>query len=171
MDRWTKQPQRMHYAAAGGSPEEARGDRWRLTVLPRNGRGLNCMTAGPSCGSIKPGALRYRAICHVPDREYRPREPISISCSDRVCTASGIVDYRAVDPIAKILSEGVASFEYRLAPSGTALKISLENGSVLSSKQDISLFSLKLRTRWSSSFSGRRTSRQWTSSLAYRAIT
>ena len=132
MDRWTKQPQRMHYAAAGGSPEEARGDRWRLTVLPRNGRGLNCMTAGPSCGSIKPGALRYRAICHVPDREYRPREPISISCSDRVCTASGIVDYRAVDPIAKILSEGVASFEYRLAPSGTALKISLENGSVLS---------------------------------------
>jgi S1-C subfamily serine protease len=67
-----------------------------------------------------------------PEREYRPREPISISCSDRVCTVSGIVDYRAVDPIGKILSEGVASFEYRLVVTGAALKISLENGSVLS---------------------------------------
>jgi len=37
VDWWTKQPQRMHYAAAGGSPEEARRERWRLAVLPRNG--------------------------------------------------------------------------------------------------------------------------------------
>jgi hypothetical protein len=65
-------------------------------------------------------------------REYRPREPISISCSDRVCTVNGIVDFRAIDPIGKVLSEGVATFEYRLVVTGTALKISLENGSVLS---------------------------------------
>jgi hypothetical protein len=67
-----------------------------------------------------------------PKREYRPREPISISCSDRVCTVNGIVDFRAIDPIGKILSEGVATFEYRLVVTGPALKISLENGSVLS---------------------------------------
>jgi hypothetical protein len=67
-----------------------------------------------------------------PEREYRPREPISISCSDRICTVSGIVDFRAIDPIRKILSEGVATFEYRLVATEAALKISLENGSVLS---------------------------------------
>jgi hypothetical protein len=31
-NRWTRQPQRMHYAAAGGSPEAARGERLRFAV-------------------------------------------------------------------------------------------------------------------------------------------
>jgi S1-C subfamily serine protease len=67
-----------------------------------------------------------------PKREYRPREPISISCSDRVCTVRGVLDYRSINPVAKIVSEGVASFEYQLILSGTTLTISLENGEVLS---------------------------------------
>ena len=67
-----------------------------------------------------------------PEREYRPREPISISCSDRVCTVRGVVDYRSVDPVARFVSEGAATFEYQLIMSGTVVKISLENGEVLS---------------------------------------
>ena len=66
-----------------------------------------------------------------PEREYKPKN-ISVSCSDRVCTVRGLVDFRAVDPIAKILSEGVASFEYQLLMSGAVLKILVENGEVLS---------------------------------------
>jgi hypothetical protein len=66
------------------------------------------------------------------EREYRPREPISISCIDRACTVRGVVDYRSVDPVAKIVSEGVATFEYQLTMSGATVKISLENGEVLS---------------------------------------
>jgi S1-C subfamily serine protease len=66
-----------------------------------------------------------------PEREYKPKN-ISISCSDRVCTVRGLVDFRAVDPVAKILSEGVASFEYQVIMSGVVLKIVVENGEVLS---------------------------------------
>ena len=67
-----------------------------------------------------------------PQRSYRPREPISVSCSDRICRVSGELDFRSVDPVAKIISEGVASFEYQLIPSGSGFTISLENGAVLS---------------------------------------
>ena len=67
-----------------------------------------------------------------PEREYRPREPISISCGERVCTVRGVVDYRSVDPVAKFVSEGAATFEYQLIMLGAVVKISLENGEVLS---------------------------------------
>lgn len=66
------------------------------------------------------------------ERDYRPREPISISCTDRICTVHGVVDYRSVDPVAKIVSEGVATFDYQLIMSGTTVRIGMENGEVLS---------------------------------------
>jgi hypothetical protein len=66
-----------------------------------------------------------------PQRTYRPREPISISCGDQVCTVQGLVDFRSVDPVAKIISEGVATFEYQLIFTGGAVKIRMENGEVL----------------------------------------
>jgi hypothetical protein len=66
------------------------------------------------------------------EREYRPREAISISCTDRICTVHGVVDYRSVDPAAKIVSEGVATFDYQLIMSGTTVRIGMENGEVLS---------------------------------------
>ena len=67
-----------------------------------------------------------------PEREYKAREPISVQCQKGVCMADGLVDFRAVDPVAKILSEGVASFEYQLIVFGDTIKISLENGEVKS---------------------------------------
>jgi S1-C subfamily serine protease len=68
-----------------------------------------------------------------PEREYKPREPIFVQCYDnRICIAHGLLDFRAVDPVAKVLSEGVATFEYQFILSGTTLKISLENGEVKS---------------------------------------
>jgi hypothetical protein len=30
-----------------------------------------------------------------PEREYRPKEPISVLCSDRICTVSGLLDFRS----------------------------------------------------------------------------
>lgn len=66
------------------------------------------------------------------ERDYRPREPISISCTDRICTVHGVVDYRSVDPVAKIVSEGVATLDYQLIMSGTTVRIGMENGEVLS---------------------------------------
>ena len=44
----------------------------------------------------------------------------------------GFVDFRAVDPVAKVMSEGVASFDYQVARSGDSFKIKMENGQVLS---------------------------------------
>jgi S1-C subfamily serine protease len=67
-----------------------------------------------------------------PVREYKPKEPIFVQCSEGVCIVRGLVDFRAVDPVAKILSEGVATFEYQLILSATAIKISLETGEVKS---------------------------------------
>ncbi|HET7384314.1 MAG TPA: hypothetical protein VFJ59_17230 [Pseudolabrys sp.] len=67
-----------------------------------------------------------------PIREYKAREPIFVQCQKGVCMANGLVDFRAVDPVAKILSEGVASFEYQLIVFGDTMKISLENGEVKS---------------------------------------
>ena len=67
-----------------------------------------------------------------PQRTYRPREPISVSCSDRFCTVHGLVDFRSVDPVAKIISEGVATFEYQLNFAGGTIKINLENGEISS---------------------------------------
>jgi hypothetical protein len=66
-----------------------------------------------------------------PQRTYRPREPISVSCSDRFCTVHGLVDFRSVDPVAKIISEGIATFDYQLNFAGGTIKISLENGETL----------------------------------------
>jgi len=66
-----------------------------------------------------------------PEREYKPKEPISVWCSEGICTVRGLLDFRSVDPIAKIMSEGVASFEYQLILSGGAVKIILEAGEVL----------------------------------------
>ena len=67
-----------------------------------------------------------------PEREYKPREPMSVWCSNNVCTVSGLIDFRAMDPVAKIISEGVTTFEYQLIFLGTAVKISLQNGEVKS---------------------------------------
>jgi serine protease Do len=67
-----------------------------------------------------------------PQRDYRPREPIYASCNERICIVSGVLEFRSIDPVAKIISEGVASFEYQLTLSaGSVRKISLENGQVL----------------------------------------
>jgi hypothetical protein len=66
-----------------------------------------------------------------PQRAYRPREPISVSCSDQVCMVHGVVDFRSIDPVAKILSEGVATFEYEFIFAGGGVKIRMENGEVL----------------------------------------
>lgn len=65
-------------------------------------------------------------------RDYKPREPVSVRCSDNVCTVSGLLDFRAIDPVAKILSEGVTTFEYQLVFLGTTVKIRLQNGEVKS---------------------------------------
>ena len=51
---------------------------------------------------------------------------------DGVCWADGLVDFRAVDPVAKTSAEGVATFEYQLILWGDAMKISLETGEVKS---------------------------------------
>jgi S1-C subfamily serine protease len=67
-----------------------------------------------------------------PVREYKAKEPIFVQCRKGVCMAEGLIDFRAVDPVAKILSEGVASFEYQLIVFGDTIKISLENGEVKS---------------------------------------
>jgi hypothetical protein len=67
-----------------------------------------------------------------PTREYLPQDSAYIRCSDQICTISGMVDFRSVDPVAKIVSSGVATFEYRLSMSGPLPKISMENGEVRS---------------------------------------
>jgi hypothetical protein len=66
-----------------------------------------------------------------PEREYRPKEPISVSCSGHICTVRGLLDFRSVDPAARIVSEGVASFEYELVMSDDGVRITLEAGEVL----------------------------------------
>ena len=71
-------------------------------------------------------------VRRFPSREYKPKEPISVWCRDRACTVWGLVDFRAVDPVAQILSTGEASFVYELQMSGATVKISLEMGNVIS---------------------------------------
>ena len=66
-----------------------------------------------------------------PEREYKPKEPISVWCRERLCTVRGLVDFRAIDPVAKVMSEGAASFEYQLLLSGGTVKITVEAGEVL----------------------------------------
>jgi hypothetical protein len=66
-----------------------------------------------------------------PLREYKPKEPTSVGCSEQICMVSGLLDFRAADPVAKIVSEGVASFEYHLRMSEGTVKITLEAGEVL----------------------------------------
>jgi serine protease Do len=67
-----------------------------------------------------------------PVREYKTREPISVRCSDDICTVHGFVDFRSVNPAAQIVSKGVATFEYKFLMFGTKIKIKMENGEVLS---------------------------------------
>lgn len=66
-----------------------------------------------------------------PERDYRPKEPLSVECRGQVCVVKGLLDFRSVDPVARIVSEGVASFEYHLLMSENAVKITLEAGEVL----------------------------------------
>ncbi|WP_316186622.1 hypothetical protein [Bradyrhizobium sp. SZCCHNRI2014] len=67
-----------------------------------------------------------------PQREYKPKEPISVLCGDDRCTVHGLVDFRAVDPVARVVSSGVATFEYQFMMMRPKLKITMENGKVLS---------------------------------------
>ena len=67
-----------------------------------------------------------------PQREYRPREPILVSCREDACLVHGDVDFKAIDPVARIISSGVASFYYELALVGMQLRIKVENGHVIS---------------------------------------
>jgi len=69
------------------------------------------------------------------ERRYKPREPLSVSCRDSICTVSGLLDFRSVDPVAKVISKGVASFDYQLVLHSGAFRINLENGEVL--KRDV----------------------------------
>ncbi len=66
-----------------------------------------------------------------PEREYRPRENITVSCKERVCNVGGLVDFRSVNPVTKVVSKGIATFEYRLRQFGQSFKIFFENGEVL----------------------------------------
>ena len=66
-----------------------------------------------------------------PERDYRPKEPISVWCNDHICTVRGLLDFRSVDPVARIVSEGVASFEYQLIVLEGSVRITLEAGDVL----------------------------------------
>src|SRR5262249_14297188 len=66
-----------------------------------------------------------------PEREYKPKVT-SVSCSDNVCTVQGLVDFRSVDPLHKIVGAGEAKFEYQLVLSKTAVKVRSENGETMS---------------------------------------
>jgi len=65
-------------------------------------------------------------------RTYKTKEPVSVWCNENTCTVHGLVDYRAIDPAAKIVSSGVATFDYLLDMSGANIRIKAENGEVLS---------------------------------------
>lgn len=67
-----------------------------------------------------------------PERRYTVREPMFVRCRDDICTVSGTLDFRSVDPRAGMVSQGVASFEYEMGMSGISPRIRLENGTVLS---------------------------------------
>ena len=47
-------------------------------------------------------------------------------CVERSCMVHGFVDFRSVDPVAKIISEGIASFDSQVTWSGNPFKINLE---------------------------------------------
>jgi hypothetical protein len=66
-----------------------------------------------------------------PQREYKPKDHISVWCGGELCTVYGLVDFRAVDPVAQIVSSGVATFEYQFVMLGAKPKIRMENGEVL----------------------------------------
>lgn len=70
-----------------------------------------------------------------PAREYKLERPMSASCHDRVCTVRGRVDFRAINLTSKILSEGVASYEFKLVASEDGMKIRAESGKVVSRKR------------------------------------
>jgi hypothetical protein len=74
-----------------------------------------------------------------PERSYkiRPRS-VSTTCDDeiQICRVRAIVDRELANAKAHAKSRDVASFEYRVAPSGEALKIAAETSS-LSDRQNL----------------------------------
>jgi len=83
--------------------------------------------------TTKAGVLKEkRAFAQrFPQREYKPKDPVLVSCRDETCTVHGEVDFRAIDPIAHVLSTGVATFDYEFVVVGAKLKIQMENGHVV----------------------------------------
>jgi hypothetical protein len=71
-----------------------------------------------------------------PERQYKPRLPMDVSCNDRSCTVRGTLDFRSVNLAERKVSKGVATFEYQLAIAGSSFKITLEGGDVL--KREVS---------------------------------
>jgi tetratricopeptide (TPR) repeat protein len=132
------------HVPAGFTPMEQRAKEFALAVETRwskpNAEALAGLDALYEDEVLYYGKLTKRAAIikekrafaeRWPERDYKPKEPISVSCRDNVCTVRGVVDFRTVDPFANILSRGEASFEYQLVLSGPAVKISQESGQVL----------------------------------------
>ena len=71
-----------------------------------------------------------------PERQYKPRLPIDVSCNERFCAVRGTLDFRSVNLAERKVSKGVATFEYQLVIVGSSFKISMEGGEVL--KREIS---------------------------------
>ncbi len=71
-----------------------------------------------------------------PERSYRPRLPLDVSCDERLCTVHGTLDFRSVNLAERKVSKGVATFAYQLAVSGSSFKIAMEGGEVL--KREVS---------------------------------
>lgn len=71
-----------------------------------------------------------------PERQYKPRLPMDVSCNERLCTVHGTLEFRSVNLAERKVSKGVATFDYQLAIAGSSFKITLEGGDVL--KREVS---------------------------------
>jgi hypothetical protein len=71
-----------------------------------------------------------------PDRQYKPRLPMDVSCNERLCTVHGTLYFRSVNVTERKVSKGVATFEYQLVIAGSSFVINSEGGDVL--KREIS---------------------------------
>jgi S1-C subfamily serine protease len=71
-----------------------------------------------------------------PERQYKPRLPMDVSCNERFCTVRGTLDFRSVNLAERKVSKGAATFEYQLVVAGSSFIISLEGGEVL--KREVS---------------------------------
>lgn len=70
-----------------------------------------------------------------PARKFTLEGPILASCHNHVCTVRGRVDYKVLNPAARLLSEGVARYDYELEDSKGGMKIQKENAKVVRQKQ------------------------------------